>query len=45
MIELLDKQIKEQRENSVKNGGGQNSDADLQKKGSFEYKNHFVRDR
>ena len=48
MIELLDKQIKEQRADSLKMES-QNSlaetDGAQQKKRTFEYKNHFVRDR
>ena len=47
MIEMLDKQIQQQREDSVK-VESQNSftenDGAHQKK-TFEYKNHFVRDR
>jgi hypothetical protein len=50
MIELLDKQIKEQRDDSMKietqNSVAESEDAGpLIKKRTFDYKNHYVRDR
>jgi len=54
MIELLDKQIQQQREDSLKiesqssfteNDDLMRNDGAHQRKKTFEYKNHFVRDR